>query len=227
MYDDLPSTPAAAKLLGLKRYFTGSPCNAGHLVPRYVANCVCVECNSLKARRWQKENPEENRRYARETRQRHPEQAKITARNTRLKTEARNPNHNKERYAREADKRKVRASDYYRRETEKVKESNRRWQFANRDCVKVYNANRRARKLAIEGEGVTSVQVKALAVKQPQCPNCQRFFSEHLRYTLDHIQPLARGGKHSIDNIELLCKPCNSRKSWKDPIDHAIAIGRI
>ncbi len=225
--NDLPSTATEAKLLGLKRYFTGAPCSAGHLAYRFVANETCAECCAIRAARWKKDHPEENRRYARETRLRHPEQAKITARNTRLKTKTRNPNHGKERYAREADKLKGRAAARYLRETEIIKERVKKWQLANRDCVKVYNANRRARKLVIEGEGVTSVQVKALAIKQPHCPNCQRFFSEHLRYTLDHIQPLARGGKHSIDNIELLCKPCNSRKSWKDPIDHAIAIGRI
>jgi 5-methylcytosine-specific restriction endonuclease McrA len=35
---------------------------------------------------------------------------------------------------------------------------------------------------------------------------------------VDHIIPLARGGFHERSNLQLLCQPCNSRKSAKDPI---------
>jgi len=40
-----------------------------------------------------------------------------------------------------------------------------------------------------------------------------------LRYHVDHIQALAKGGAHEPLNIQLLCPPCNVRKSAKDPID--------
>jgi 5-methylcytosine-specific restriction endonuclease McrA len=33
--------------------------------------------------------------------------------------------------------------------------------------------------------------------------------------TLDHCIPLARGGDHSIGNLQTLCKPCNSGKRHK------------
>lgn len=38
-------------------------------------------------------------------------------------------------------------------------------------------------------------------------------------YHLDHVMPLARGGEHAPMNLQLLCPPCNVRKSAKDPID--------
>ncbi len=37
-------------------------------------------------------------------------------------------------------------------------------------------------------------------------------------YHVDHIMPLALGGEHSPSNIQLLCGPCNLRKSAKHPV---------
>jgi hypothetical protein len=44
---------ARARQLGLKRYFTGQPCSAGHVAERYVSMggcCECVRLGSVKAR---------------------------------------------------------------------------------------------------------------------------------------------------------------------------------
>lgn len=38
-------------------------------------------------------------------------------------------------------------------------------------------------------------------------------------YHMDHNMPLAKGGAHAPHNIQLLCPPCNVRKSAKHPID--------
>lgn len=43
----------------------------------------------------------------------------------------------------------------------------------------------------------------------------------------DHRQALANGGSNEISNIELLCQPCNVRKSAKDEIDWANENGRL
>lgn len=44
---------------------------------------------------------------------------------------------------------------------------------------------------------------------------------------LDHIVPLARGGKHEGRNLQLLCPPCNLKKSDRDPVDHMRSLGRL
>ena len=46
-------------------------------------------------------------------------------------------------------------------------------------------------------------------------------------YHVDHIQPLARGGKHEPRNIQLTCPSCNVRKNAKDPIDYMRSLGRL
>lgn len=38
--------------------------------------------------------------------------------------------------------------------------------------------------------------------------------------TIDHIVPLSRGGEDNVDNLQFLCRPCNSSKS--DRIEHGL-----
>ncbi len=37
--------------------------------------------------------------------------------------------------------------------------------------------------------------------------------------TLEHLQPLSRGGKHTRENCRLACEPCNSRRGTMDPVE--------
>ena len=45
--------------------------------------------------------------------------------------------------------------------------------------------------------------------------------------TLDHVVPLARGGHHSADNVVFACKPCNSSKWARDPVDFGRRFGLL
>ena len=42
---------AEAKKRGLKRYFSGEPCAAGHIAERFTSNCLCVECRTEQNRK--------------------------------------------------------------------------------------------------------------------------------------------------------------------------------
>lgn len=46
-----------AKSLGLTRYFTGAPCNRGHIAERFVSIRHCVECRAEEKRRAYARNP--------------------------------------------------------------------------------------------------------------------------------------------------------------------------
>lgn len=46
-------------------------------------------------------------------------------------------------------------------------------------------------------------------------------------YHLDHILPLALGGKNEDQNVQLLCGPCNISKGAKHPVDFANGLGLL
>lgn len=96
---------------------------------------------------------------------------------------------------------------------------------ANKILWRVYAANRRARK---KGSAETHVRadVADLFTKQRgRCGYCRKKLGDRLH--VDHIIPLARGGSNGKRNLQLLCQPCNSRKSAKHPIEFAQQIGLL
>ena len=53
-----------------------------------------------------------------------------------------------------------------------------------------------------------------------KCKFCQRDISAKGSSALDHIIPIARGGTSEADNLQLLCRRCNTRKSDHAPDEH-------
>lgn len=71
------------------------------------------------------------------------------------------------------------------------------------------NRRRRARIAAAGGPGVRDRDWQRLVRRHGnRCAYCQR----RGRLTMDHVVPIARGGRHSIGNVLPACFPCNSSK---------------
>lgn len=58
-----------------------------------------------------------------------------------------------------------------------------------------------------------------LALQDNRCNHCNKKFSTKMPPTLDHIIPLSRGGGLTMENVQALCKRCNSRKKDTMPFD--------
>ncbi len=53
------------------------------------------------------------------------------------------------------------------------------------------------------------------------CYYCQKKFASS-QLTLDHVVPLARGGKSQPGNVVPACKSCNREKSLDTPVDQLL-----
>jgi 5-methylcytosine-specific restriction endonuclease McrA len=110
----------------------------------------------------------------------------------------------KKRFENNMEGERLRKLDYYHRvkRTEKY-----------RKCKKNADSIRRT-----YGKTTLSANIieQLLFIENNTCPACGVPFSQELKFTIDHVKPLSRGGKHSIENIQLLCKSCNCKKHTKE-----------
>lgn len=148
---------------------------------------------------WQSENrPLANARNAR-YRAAHPEKTKADSRARQAARRASDPLSVNEATARWAAN-----------NPEQAKAAQRKWRLRNLKQRAAQEQARRARKVSAPGAGVTAAQFSEICdVFGHACGYCLR---TNVKLTLDHVEPLARGGAHDVSNVVPACGPCNSRK---------------
>lgn len=83
----------------------------------------------------------------------------------------------------------------------------KQWKLDNPDKVKLNNAKRKAQKL---GTKVGRISFQAIKAKGMVCGICGEPVEG--KYHFDHIIPLARGGTHTQDNLQIAHPSCNLSK---------------
>ena len=104
-------------------------------------------------------------------------------------------------------------SDKYRKwaraNPEKCREYRRKWAYANPEKIRINIHRRRVHKLGNKSE---SYDFKAICAHYDNC--CVKC-GEKKPLTIDHIQPISKGGSNITSNIQPLCGRCNSIKGTK------------
>jgi 5-methylcytosine-specific restriction endonuclease McrA len=178
------------------------------LRPNYKCS-RCYECNRLYMQRYKAVNSERMRLGQRDHYRRNSSRRKLAAK-----------------FYRERDpvRTKVRKADDYQKHRDARRAKIDEWQQNNAtryaEIMRVRCLNRIARKRGAEGH-YTQDDIARLMKKQlGKCAWCHIDVINN--YHVDHIKALKRGGSNWPQNLQLLCPPCNSRKSMLSMQEFAI-----
>jgi hypothetical protein len=99
------------------------------------------------------------------------------------------------------------------RNPEKDAARHKRWNQKNREKIRIRNCFRRSIIRANGGERISVETWKEITSRfGNKCFYCHK----RKRLTMDHIQPISKGGPHRQDNLVPACFKCNLLKSNKD-----------
>jgi len=223
-------------------------CPGCHSFILEYAKGLCRKCHTYE---WRKRNPEklkvitkkyysknkasirekgltknisEEKRVKRNSRQRNyykqnSEIIKIKNNAYSLKNKERLKKLSKKRYADNREKILAERKAYKQKDPIRFKSLRHNWYSRNKQKIILNNHIRRTR----YKDGNVSIEDWENIKKKFNyiCPMC----NQSKQLTIDHIKPISLGGEHKIENIQPLCKTCNSSKGKKilkfNPPEHA------
>ena len=191
--------------------YHGKPCRKyGHTL-RYKSNRQCVECMREYKRKYDKLNQEKVRERKRKWAKANHEKRRAS----RDKWRKQNPekvNKNSRRWERD-NREKVNARNRKRKKAnrERYNDLTRKWAKKNPEKRRAIDQRYRAHK---RGNISEPYDFKEICEHYGnKCLGCGR---KDVNLTVDHIQPVSKGGDDAIVNIQPLCQSCNSSKGVRN-----------
>lgn len=203
-----------AKELGMCRYFTGEPCNHGHVCERTVSKCTCVMCASLYNKGYHAEyyagNKEKIKDRVKKWRGEHPQDCKRYEKNWYKE----NPNYLKNRYIAEADKVKERRKQRYKENKKQEKDAQVAYRNEHPEIFREINGRRRARKINAV-PAWWDEEFDTFVFKEMAALSKIREEETGIPWHIDHMVPLNQGGLHWHGNWQLIPAVMNLEKKDK------------
>lgn len=106
---------------------------------------------------------------------------------------------------------------------EKMSEIARNFRINNPNYSRITYHNRDKRIKENGGKLSKDLSEKLYILQKGICPCCNEVLGKY--FHLDHIMPIALGGKNEDWNIQLLHQKCNNKKYAKHPIDFMQSLG--
>jgi len=148
----------------------------------------CKTCQYERSKKWRGKNREKDRKTSKQWRTNNPDKIKLYTHKDRESSKI-----------------------WKKNNQDKVKLYARNWSLDNSDKKKANYNNYRTRKTKAGGE-FTDYEWESLCEQYKyRCLSC----GKKTKLTADHIIPVSKGGTSNIDNIQPLCKSCNSSKGTK------------
>lgn len=112
----------------------------------------------------------------------------------------------------------VRTAKWALANKDRIAKKNKEWKNNNKAKVNVQTQNYRAKKRRSGGKLSQGIMERLFTIQRGKCACCNLPLGND--FHLDHIIPLALGGRNEDLNIQLLRATCNLQKSKKHPIDY-------
>jgi hypothetical protein len=161
---------------------------------------------------WASKNKEHMRTYRQENREKKTLQQKNWILNNLVRVQERRRAY----YQRIKDIRAIKQKIYVAENKEKIRARRRAHRHAHPETVRTENKQRRAQRKQAPVNDLTHAQWLEIQVAQDhRCYYCGKRCKGKL--TQDHIQPLSKGGSHTVHNVIGACQSCNSRKHANPP----------
>lgn len=102
----------------------------------------------------------------------------------------------------------------------------RQWRIKNPDLRRLIVFTYTSKRRAWEKDGDKPAAIKKWLSAQKMVCNWCGVKCEN-NFHLDHVEPLSRGGLHTVANLCVSCPTCNLKKNAKDPYEFAQSLGRL
>lgn len=204
MLDSRPIiTRSEAKAKGLLRYFTGAQCKHGHIEERSVSSGTCMACQRrmTKAMRSTESGRERVAKSKRESRARHADKIREYAKQYR----AENAGEHSERFRRWHE---TASKDPFYRARKAA--ATRRWSAENKDRARLADSVKRARRRGAKPDDFG--ELDRFVIEEAFELARRREEQTGIKWHVDHMIPLSRGGAHAWHNIQVIPAEVNL---WK------------